>query len=333
MALRNKNVEIARYICAFLIVCIHVPLFCSFCIYPILRCAVPFFYILTGFFIYSEDIQKSSSKLRKSLHHYSVLWVTNLVLLSVIVILLRYLAGDNSEFLNSQDFNKFLRLGFCNFLSHVTISDHTYNITNQLWYLYGGAIALFFLYITRSKWFTRKFNILIGLLAIVPIILSYAISVKVPQYVYLSIPSIYLGICVNKYRHRLYGISTMQILTGIFMFVVFVYAEYILSVSLLNRVVACDAYLGTLMLSSLFVIVTLRLPETIKRGGGIPYQASLDIYIWHQLVYVILVGLFEIELYQLDAIVVFVVSMLISIIYRHIKNYYENRNINIPSHP
>ena len=63
--------------------------------------------------------------------------------------------------------------------------------------------------------------------------------------------------------------------------------------------------------------------------GAIPHQTSLDIYIWHQFVYVILVGLLEIELFQLDAIVVFIVSMLLSITYRHIKNYYENRNINI----
>lgn len=98
----------------------------------------------------------------------------------------------------------------------------------------------------------------------------------------------------------------------------------------MNRIVACDAYIGTLILSSLLVIFTLRLPETFKvRMGAIPHQTSLDIYIWHQLVYVILVGLLEIELFQLDAIVVFIVSMLLSITYRHIKNYYENRNINI----
>lgn len=330
MTRRNQNIEIARFICAFMIICIHVPLFCSPYIYPILRCAVPFFYILTGFFIYSEDISKSSSKLKKSLRHYAVLWVSNLVLLSLIAVILRFWVDDRSELLDIKDLIKFIRLGFCDFMSHVTISSKTYNITNQLWYLYGGVVAIFILYVTRSKWFSRTYNVLVCLLAIVPIILSYVVSVKIPQFVYLSIPSIYLGICIKRYNHVLFELSTKQILTSIGISAVFVYTEYFLSVTLMNRIVACDAYIGTLILSSLLVIFTLRLPETFKvRMGAIPHQTSLDIYIWHQLVYVILVGLLEIELFQLDAIVVFIVSMLLSITYRHIKNYYENRNINI----
>lgn len=153
----------------------------------------------------------------------------------MIAVILRFWVDDGSELLDIKDLIKFIRLGFCDFMSHVTISSKTYNITNQLWYLYGGVVAIFILYVTRSKWFSRTYNVLVCLLAIVPIILSYVVSVKIPQFVYLSIPSIYLGICIKRYNHVLFELSTKQILTSIGISAVFVYTEYFLSVTLMNE--------------------------------------------------------------------------------------------------
>lgn len=49
---RNLLIDYARYVFAFLVVCIHVLLAHGGTLYmPLARCAVPFFYLVTGYFL------------------------------------------------------------------------------------------------------------------------------------------------------------------------------------------------------------------------------------------------------------------------------------------
>lgn len=50
--MRNPIIEYARYLFAFSVVCLHVPLgYGSSVIIPFARCAVPFFYMIMGYFL------------------------------------------------------------------------------------------------------------------------------------------------------------------------------------------------------------------------------------------------------------------------------------------
>ena len=52
---RNTSLDLMRWICAFLVVVIHVPIVGAHFIMPITRIAVPFFFMITGYYLYSSS--------------------------------------------------------------------------------------------------------------------------------------------------------------------------------------------------------------------------------------------------------------------------------------
>lgn len=316
--MRFLQIDLARFIFAFGVVCIHVPLLGVNYYTPLLRCAVPFFYILTGFFLYSEDKINSILHLRRSLKRYFCLWIRYLVLFTALAVFFRFLyqSGESWVF---QDLIVFIEMGFCKFVSHVTIGGVTYNIGSQIWYLYGGIVALFFLYFVRKWWFSLWINIIISLFYIIPIVVSWFYDARIPHFLYLSIPSLYLGMYLKR---TFYSIKcNKRCFSWALLFcVIILYLEYWLAC---NKGAHVAAYLSTLPLTSILFLLILKTPphsmllRTVGGGGRIVLSViSLDIFIWHQFVYVIIVGVLGINLHHFDAIVIFLITFFVSFLIR-----------------
>ena len=129
--MRYPQIDILRFVLSFMVVCIHVPLLGAVIYMPILRIAVPLFYIITGFFLLSENSAVDYSRLNKSLKRYASLWFRYLLVFTIISYIFRIIYHDNEVF-GFADVLKFIKLGFCNFVSHVIIGDKTYNIGSQI---------------------------------------------------------------------------------------------------------------------------------------------------------------------------------------------------------
>ena len=52
---RNYSIDILKTICCFLIIIIHIPWNFKEEILPLTRCAVPCFFMISGFFLYQKD--------------------------------------------------------------------------------------------------------------------------------------------------------------------------------------------------------------------------------------------------------------------------------------
>ena len=136
---RNNSIDIARFIFAFLVVVIHVPIFGGGKILPLARCAVPFFYLVAGFYLYTNDIERFSKKLIKSIRKWFTLWLTYTLLFAVIAILICVSQGGNFLF-DKDSFIELLALGNCKTLDVVDIHGE-----NLGYHQFFGSYMLVFL--------------------------------------------------------------------------------------------------------------------------------------------------------------------------------------------
>ena len=58
-----SSLYVLKAICAFLVVIIHFPMKYGYYFYPIVRIAVPCFFMISGYFLYSDNREKLMSNL------------------------------------------------------------------------------------------------------------------------------------------------------------------------------------------------------------------------------------------------------------------------------
>ena len=90
---RYDNIDALRLFFAFCVVMIHVPMIGSYLLAPIYRCAVPFFYMVTGFFLYSKH--ESSNKLLIAAKKWFYLWLKYFAIITFLSIALHLLLNQN----------------------------------------------------------------------------------------------------------------------------------------------------------------------------------------------------------------------------------------------
>ena len=77
---RQYNIDILRLICALLVVCIHCTNYSlREYILPITRIAVPIFFIISGYFLYSDNNEHTKSKIGKSIKKISKIYIISLI--------------------------------------------------------------------------------------------------------------------------------------------------------------------------------------------------------------------------------------------------------------
>lgn len=301
---RNSSIDIARFVFALLVVIIYVPLFGRNVIVPFARCAVPFFYMVAGFYLYTDDQDKLSSKLIKNIRKWFTLWLSYTLVFAVIALMLDTWFGDGFSF-QSNDAVHMLISGVCKSLDVVKINGNKYGISVVLWFLYAGFIAFIFLYLIR-KYICRSITmILMSILLLVSCFINcYYESIVVYRAIAVAIPFVYMGCMVRKYLDRVIAVKQSLILKCIILFTITLYVEALCYKS--------EVYFSTIVLTLLMFIYLLKTPDLFGFQLRIPVKVSMDIYLWHRLIYALLFGFFSLEFMKdIAAIIVFCIALLL----------------------
>ena len=137
---RNKSIDIFRAVAAFFIITVHVTFAGTTVFVPVARYAVPFFFILSGYFVFSKDVL---SALYKQIKKMFVL-----VLLSNFLYGLFFLA---ISFLKTKDIVQILSslISLETILKFIFLNEPLF--FGHLWYLSAFLYCLIFAVIIHKK--------------------------------------------------------------------------------------------------------------------------------------------------------------------------------------
>lgn len=319
---RLIGVDYARWIFAFLVVVIHVPLVGKKFLTPIAFCAVPFFYMITGYFLYANTPNGISKKIVKALKNYARIWIVAFSLLTAVVFCLKVIYSNPLNW-TLQDFvDLFLIYGNCQAAELVTINGILYG-TSALWFLYGGIISLSLLLCLHRLLFYKVFFVAILALYYISIAINYRSGYVVPRIISASFVFLYVGLFLHKITagHSFLNKREYLMILALFL-VVALYAEQLL--------LHCESYNRIVLLPASLAIFILIISYRNQFGGGkilseVPIKTTLDIYLWHRLLYVFLVGILNINFHKIDAVAVFLILTVVSIILRKLGQMKEKK--------
>lgn len=224
---RNNTIDIARYVLAFMVVVIHVPFFFKTEMIPLLRCAVPFFYMITGFYLYNnKEESRTKQKILNSAKKWFYLWAKYFIL-STLLVQFFNLCISGSIYWELDDIRRFLLHGNCDGVDIIYINGERYG-TSVLWFLLQGAIALYIFYLMPSSMYGKLGGCISCCLYFFFLCLNFKLrgTFAIPRLFTIALPAIIVGYCINKYRGL--WIARLNLLTKMllcFLSLVFLYAE------------------------------------------------------------------------------------------------------------
>lgn len=301
--MRNTSLDIARMLFAFLVVAIHVPLLGKSFINPLACCAVPFFYILSGYFIYNQNSTLLELNIKKGIKNYFRIYILYFIILTGLVTFLKFYFGEKLVFTQKDFVDLFFIYGNCNAVDYIEINGQGYG-TSALWFLYAGGISMYFLFLTKKFFKHKLYMFFILLFYVVYTFINYKGEYIIPR-ILIPIPYIYGGIMLHLFLEKRNIATRRWRLFYITLFcIVALYMEQLLF--------HCQNYARLFLLPASICIFTyiLSLPLSFTWGGY--SRVSLDIYIWHRMFYFVVAGLFNINMFGFDAIIVFLSLFAIS---------------------
>lgn len=154
--MRNYSFDVLKLFLALLVVFIHIHVPWREVILPLTRCAVPCFFMISGYFLYNLDMENMKKKLRKGIMR--MLYIISLSnMLYIIPWLNHYMKMSDSFQLGWGDVAHFLILGIPLFNPEGV----------HLWYLQAYLYVLIALYVLLHKsYFNRILSIAVPLLFI-----------------------------------------------------------------------------------------------------------------------------------------------------------------------
>ena len=309
--MRNGWIDVARFFFAWLVVVIHVPMHGGLYLLPLARCAVPFFFVTAGFFCYSDDEMKFQNNLKKNFKKWILLWLKYSCCLFFLSIMLNTFLGVD-VFFSFKDVARFVLEGSCSMNDVVCFNEKIYGI-NTLWFLYSGSLAFAFFYLLRYVMFRRLFVALIICLFLISTKLNYYEN-TVPRFFSLGIPFVFMGICLRKYQFSPKKIFAF--VSFLLLFVVVSYIEFFINLKMCGRHDIQCFWSAPFLIASLFCVL-LFLQKMFPINKRVPAILTLDVYVWHRLVWLVFViaGVSQFMM-GLDAVVVYVATLILAFVLR-----------------
>ena len=275
MAQRNHAIDFMRFLMAFLVVVIHVPLFCSSALMPAARCAVPFFYMVSGYFLWHDNVEKFTAVCMSNAAKWFKMWLWTTVALSVVVVLLKVvypqpIADFSLRQLVWMTFN-----GVWPSLERIDIDSHTFG-TSVLWFLYCGAISMFAAKYLHGAIKHRQSAVWIVLLVVVGTAINkLADGVLVPRLISAALPFTLLGAWLRCHEAELLPKISFKAC---------VVATVVLYVASGLEMMFSGSYkeltFATPLLSTAIFIVAIKFPIKFAWISKIPVKCTFDIYIY-----------------------------------------------------
>ncbi len=295
-----QSLYVLKALSAFFVVLIHFPLFCQELIFPIIRTAVPVFFIISGYFLVAPDGSISVDKVR-----YGIIKMIKYVLLyNLLYLVFNYLCYGYFTI-----YGEYKKL----FARAVLGSPFGYH----LWYLTTYLEVLLCLYVV-VKYVKRKFLLSIApFLYLVGVVLMAwpGISILLGRnFVFWGIPCVLAGVYLRQHEQAImhwFRLRRWKVLMVVFFLT---YLEYALRhwVSINYG----DYALLTLPFSCALFLFFISFDKTVFPQWlvSIGKKYSLDIYIYHVMVGILLlkVSFFE-QLKPFIGVVIFLLSWFLSI--------------------
>lgn len=313
---RNSSVDVLKFICAIYVVTIHSGFVGNAIIEPYLRCAVPIFFMLSGYFIYnkivSNDVQRIAIDARR---------ILKILLISVLAYTPPLLVD---HYLIGIDFGT----SYKTIINTIFFND-TYPVAPHLWYLsaYIYVLVMVVIAMRSQKWLKlQHLSFLLYSIIIVMLYLSFVIrgkglnSVYYRNFLFEGLPYFSFGALLSQYKYKLNKIPKARLYIGICVLVVASYFEFKI---LHNNGIRTDIYILTLPMSVAVVIVALRKKVNSKNMfARLGREYSLPLYIVHFFIANHIVYLFKNDktlveyYYYVSPIVVTLVSLGLIYAYR-----------------
>lgn len=280
---------------------------------PVARCAVPFFFVVSGFYLYSGDKLKLKLKIKANIKKWFALWVFYTLILALVVFVLKLLYDDSPSWTLHDTFS-LIRSGVCKSLDLITINGKIFG-TSTMWFLYAGFISFCFFFIIREHMNKPITTILIGMLLLIGCSVNYVFGkIVVDRSISVAIPFMYAGYVIRQYKNLCLSLKNSNILLIITLFLITLYVEVLINNQLHKNV---EVFFSTIPLTIFSFIYLVKNPNLIGLNIKIPIKVAMDVYIWHRLVYVLLFGVIGLNIVnQFAAIIVFIVIMFIAAMVR-----------------
>ena len=214
---RLHNIDSLKFLCAVLVIFLHVHTPYQEYILPLTRCAVPCFLIISGYLIYTEDKIRLEGHLKRSIGKIFQILVWSTLVFAAVKFLFAF-KNNNFSFLNLKTLGKFILLNENPFGFH-------------LWYIGAYLYALIIVY------FSVKSNKLKYIWWSVPILLmldlflgKYSLVlwhkefpfILVRNFLCVGLPYFSIGMLLKQWKEQMLGFRYLQILAlgwGDFIFV------------------------------------------------------------------------------------------------------------------
>lgn len=277
--MRQYSIDSLKLICALLIILLHVPTPCHDLYLPLTRCAVPIFFMISGYMLYGDGMEK---RIKKSINKilYIILWSSCLYACFNFV---RYGFNTSTIIPSTEQIKEFL------FFNENPWGFH-------LWYL--GAY-LYVLVITYLLCHYKKYE---SVLVLIPFLLltdlvfgKYSILfwgkefnyLYVRNFLFVGLPYFMLGSYIRKKQEVFTCSKKVAILLTILFCATTLFEKYLLVANGINAI--RDHYLSTTFLAIsvflLFVNYNQTKDNMLSRIGR---QYSLYIYLLHPICFILL---------------------------------------------
>lgn len=338
---RNYTIDFARIVLIFLIVCLHFPLYGSLgiAVKEIAQAAVPLFFMITGFYLYSEDKTKISQRAFRQakrilrLCMYSFILYLGYRIFEVIIF--------NGDLLLWVETTFSLK----NILEFLIFNDPP--VLSTLWFLFAMLYDLIIVgFVCRRIHIRRLFFVIVPMCIIRLCIGCYSVfvfGIKIDilwtkNFIFAGMLSMLVGFWIASVKDMLCNLLSNRVLILIsLLFGMFTLCEW-LFIFRSGRYNYCDYFISTIFFTVSIFILLIKNPRLFKneylceRLGYIGKKYALHIYIIHRMIsYItdILVQWYMPDLWgyyiTIKAVVVFVISFLVCFIYLYLGNKIKSR--------
>lgn len=282
-----SSLYVLKAICAFFVVVIHFPMKYGYYLYPIVRIAVPCFFMISGFFLYNDDQEKMLSNLKRALG--KTLQVTIFAYsFYLFVELLKVILFKGTTFSISSST-----------LLYYLIAGPQIGSSTHLWYLIAYIETLIIAYLSIKTNFIKLLwwlipiglilNLLIGKYGFIVPTIDFT-QVGLPRYIAarnfltIGIPTFAIGLLLKKYIDKICrSITSQKAWILVILFTLLATIEFAVLHWIFGKNYMADISFFTIPLAISIIILCLQNPDVGKGTylTTIGKKYSSDIYIYH----------------------------------------------------
>lgn len=303
-----SSLYVLKAICAFLVVVIHFPMKYGYYFYPIVRIAVPCFFMISGYFLYNDNREKMISNLKRALS--KTLHVT-------ITAYLFYFLIEIVKYIIFQDVSLCI---YSNTILYYLLAGPQIGSSSHLWYLIAYIETLIVVFLCTKNntikmlWWLIPIglvaNLLLGKYGFLLPPFDFS-SVGVPNYIMarnvftIGIPAFAIGLLLRKNIIKINEkLDNKRIWITAISFLILASLEFVVLHIKFELKYMADITLFTIPLAISLILLCLKYPDFGEQSyiKTIGHKYSTDIYVYHMFGGNFLIGFIRAIIYKITKV-------------------------------